>query len=356
MLLVAPDPISIGAAVAQPPKKKVTPKPHEVEEFVSVESEPQPLRPIQSYLIYPESAKAAGLQGSVLLKALIDASGVVRKVEVMHALNPVLDSAAVQTIRRVRFSPALQNGSPIRVWYDTWIDFKLNATEMSQTNIADRDISSPKEDAFVWIPLKSLPEPLAPIAQFCEYPKHSLQNGDEGTVEVSMLVGETGRLEQLQTFLPTNRDLLLATRSALQNEHYRSALGPNGEPIKAWIHAAVSFGLPTKKEATMRPIPGVHLLMHPYPNTDLNALTVSPSIAKQLGNIEEGVIKATVDKHGKLQTLTLSESSSSTHSAASREALQSELMRTLTFLPAQVDGEEVEVEFEGPYSIAVPAH
>src|SRR5688572_28877902 len=57
------------------------------DEFVSVEVEPYPIQDIQSLLEYPEEAKKSGLEGKVILSALIDTNGKVIKVEVDRSDN-----------------------------------------------------------------------------------------------------------------------------------------------------------------------------------------------------------------------------------------------------------------------------
>ena len=48
---------------------------------------------------YPEAARRARLEGTVILEATITASGEVQQVRVVKALNPLLDEAAVRAVR-----------------------------------------------------------------------------------------------------------------------------------------------------------------------------------------------------------------------------------------------------------------
>ena len=49
------------------------------------------------------------------LWALVDLDGSVRDVKVIRSV-PLLDDAAATALRRWRFTPALANGHPVRVW------------------------------------------------------------------------------------------------------------------------------------------------------------------------------------------------------------------------------------------------
>lgn len=74
---------------------------------------------------YPPEAKQEGRQGRVLLKAYIDEQGNVAKSEILKSAYADLDSAALETIRSVRFTPALKDSVPISVWVTIPLDFKL---------------------------------------------------------------------------------------------------------------------------------------------------------------------------------------------------------------------------------------
>ena len=62
---------------------------------------------------YPQRARAAGVQGRVWVRALVDTSGAVEAVQVLHSI-PELDSAAVAVARRCRFQPYESEGTRVR--------------------------------------------------------------------------------------------------------------------------------------------------------------------------------------------------------------------------------------------------
>lgn len=95
-------------------------------EFVSVEVEPYPIQDIQSLVEYPEEAKHAGLEGKVILSALIDTSGKVIKVEEDRSTNNIFEESARKAVMKAKFTPAMGNGIPVRLWYTLPIVFKLN--------------------------------------------------------------------------------------------------------------------------------------------------------------------------------------------------------------------------------------
>jgi TonB family protein len=75
--------------------------------------------------IYPEAARAAGIQGTVILHAVIGMNGTPLSLRVMnHEIDPDLARAAVEAVSQWRYRPTLLNGDPIEV--DTMI--KVNFT------------------------------------------------------------------------------------------------------------------------------------------------------------------------------------------------------------------------------------
>lgn len=66
--------------------------------------------------VYPEAALRAGLEGLVVLEAIVDERGRVGdKIKVVRRLGHGFDEAAVAAVRQWRFRPATRNGKPIKV-------------------------------------------------------------------------------------------------------------------------------------------------------------------------------------------------------------------------------------------------
>ena len=96
------DPIPIGGAVARP-VKIFSPKPQ-----------------------YTELARRAGLEGMVILQAVIDRQGRIGEVEVLRGLPLGLSESAVAAVERWRFEPATLKGKPVRVYLSLTVKFTLH--------------------------------------------------------------------------------------------------------------------------------------------------------------------------------------------------------------------------------------
>lgn len=76
--------------------------------------------------IYPEAARAAGVQGVVILEAMIDTDGSVSGITVLRSI-PDLDQAAINAVRQWRYQPTLLNGQPVAVMMTVTVNFTLTA-------------------------------------------------------------------------------------------------------------------------------------------------------------------------------------------------------------------------------------
>jgi periplasmic protein TonB len=74
--------------------------------------------------VYPAIARAAQVEGTVILEAVISESGGVDAVRVLRSA-PLLDAAAIEAVRQWRFTPTMLNGQPIPVVMTVTVTFTL---------------------------------------------------------------------------------------------------------------------------------------------------------------------------------------------------------------------------------------
>ena len=81
---------------------------------------------VNKKLRYPEAAKDKKLEGRVTLQFTVDTDGSVKDVKVLKGVDPILDSEAVKVVSQSpKWTPAMQNGKPVRVHYIIPVIFKL---------------------------------------------------------------------------------------------------------------------------------------------------------------------------------------------------------------------------------------
>lgn len=107
------------------------PPPPEQEDviFVAYDTEPEPIggmAAIQKNLVYPEIARRAGVEGTVIIQAVIDRQGNVITTTVIRSLgNNGCDEAASDAIKKTKWKPALQRDKPVKVQVAIPVIFRL---------------------------------------------------------------------------------------------------------------------------------------------------------------------------------------------------------------------------------------
>lgn len=111
----------VSPSVSPSPETLEKPKPTRIRIGGSVEAA-KIITKVQP--VYPESAKAAGAQGTVLLHAVVGMDGKPLQLQVLNSqVNPDLARAAVEAVSQWRYQPTLLNGEPVEI--DTTIQVKF---------------------------------------------------------------------------------------------------------------------------------------------------------------------------------------------------------------------------------------
>ena len=84
--------------------------------------EPKKIKDVKP--VYPAEAQSAGVQGVVILEAIIDRDGYVRQAKVLRSV-PLLDQAAVDAVHQWQFTPTLLNNMPVEVIMTVTVSFTL---------------------------------------------------------------------------------------------------------------------------------------------------------------------------------------------------------------------------------------
>ena len=95
------------------------------DEFIAIDV--NPVLENQPQAVYPDSAKKAGIEGSVWVKALIDKQGNVRDAIVTKGSGKKVgfEEAALAAAKQATWKPAIQNKQPVFVWVSYEIKFLL---------------------------------------------------------------------------------------------------------------------------------------------------------------------------------------------------------------------------------------
>lgn len=75
---------------------------------------------------YPPAARGNGIEGTVVVRAVVRRNGRVGDVEILRDLPYGLGEAAADAVRSWRFRPATYQGRPINVYYNVTVNFRLS--------------------------------------------------------------------------------------------------------------------------------------------------------------------------------------------------------------------------------------
>ncbi len=92
-------------------------------DYVYVEELPEAVTRVPP--IYPDLAREAGVDGTVMVQALVGKDGKVKDVRVVKSI-PMLDENAKSAVRQWVFKPALSNNKPVAVWVGVPVKFSLH--------------------------------------------------------------------------------------------------------------------------------------------------------------------------------------------------------------------------------------
>ncbi len=177
---------------------------------------------------YPDEAREKQLQGQVLVKILVSATGDVDGVEVISG-DPILAKAAVEAARKWKFKPFIRNGKPAAVSANIPFDFAFSE------NVADS--SAPKRvRVSSGVSAGLLIHKVRPV-----YPEEARRAHIQGTVLLQAEISKDGRIANLR-LISGPPELASAAIAAVQQWRYRPYL-LMGNPVEVETQIQVNFRL-----------------------------------------------------------------------------------------------------------------
>ncbi len=78
-------------------------------------------------VFYPRLAQQAGMEGTVLIKMLVDENGSIKKAEILKSSGSTagFDEAAIAAAEQCKFTPAMVSEGPVACWVLCRVEFRL---------------------------------------------------------------------------------------------------------------------------------------------------------------------------------------------------------------------------------------
>jgi len=97
---------------------------------------------------YPQPVRKNGVEGRVVVNALISIEGGVKETRMVEPLNPELDQIVTNAIKRTPFKPATRQGKPVEVWISIPFVFALKDWPSRQTPFNDFSMTIHPDPAY----------------------------------------------------------------------------------------------------------------------------------------------------------------------------------------------------------------
>lgn len=176
---------------------------------------------------YPAKAQENGIKGTVLVEFVVNKDGSVVEPKVIESLGTDCDFEALRAVSSMpKWKPGKQNGKPVQVRYTVPIQFMMgfpntipnannaanvrtnvnNKAANANTQVANVNLkvaSNGADDDDVYDAVEEMPEfpggqakLLEFIARNVKYPVKAQENGIQGTVIISFVVGKDGNVTE----------------------------------------------------------------------------------------------------------------------------------------------------------------
>ena len=328
--------------------------------------------------VYPPLARQALIQGTVMLKVVIDKSGNVSDMQLVSG-HPMLAPAAIEAVKQWKYQPYLLNGEAVEVETNVQVIFRI-ADGPEPTHTAQEAPGTAPGEVPGGAPggpvsghqvvggviggiVTAAPSDAVRVSEAVmrafrlnmvtpDYPPAALEQRVSGPVVLSARISPSGDVESIR-FLSGPPMLAQAAIEAVKQWKYKPYL-LNGEAVKVETTVGLSFAL-----VDQNGLQGI--VSEPPPNQDMPPRIAIPQRIRVSSGVSQGllehkvnpeyppdareqniqgvvVLKVNIDKQGKVYAVELV----SGHPLLAPAAM--EAVRQWTYKPYLLNGIPVEVE------------
>ena len=191
--------------------------------------------------VYPTIAQQAKIQGTVVLEIVIGPTGTVTEARVLRQ-NPLLDAAAVDAVRKWKYTPTLLNGAPVAVMMTVTLTFDMGKNRQSPVIIEgtiNKD-GTVRDTKVINIPPAAIVQPERPLVSTSADPGVIVVPPGYAIVDVT--IAKDGTVREA-TLIKGDAKLAAAALEAVRQWRYPPTL-LNGAPIEVKMTVLVPIKSP----------------------------------------------------------------------------------------------------------------
>jgi TonB family protein len=195
--------------------------------------------------VYPQEAKEKGIQGAVVLHAIIGTDGTVQELTVISG-PPELQASAIEAVKQWVYKPYLLNGDPKEVETTITVNFSLDNTPQAMNDATAQNPPSQTDEYAlakepdVYKVGGSVHPPVLISAPDPEYTEAARQAKLSGNVIVGLVVDSSGEPQNVRVVRGLGNELDEKAVEAVQQYKFKPAT-QDGEPVSADLKVEVNF-------------------------------------------------------------------------------------------------------------------
>ena len=191
--------------------------------------------------VYPPEAKAAGIEGAVVLHAIIGADGIVQQLDVISGPEE-LQASAVNAVKQWVYKPFLLNGQPQEVETTITVTYSLGNSPAPPPPPPPPPHNN-SNDAYQSVTYNiggSVHPPILIHDQNPDYPESLRKANLSGNVIVSLVVDQDGIPRNVEVAKGMGNEFDEKAVEAVQQYRFKPATR-NGEPVPVNLKVEVDF-------------------------------------------------------------------------------------------------------------------
>ena len=223
-------------------------------------------RDIATHVRYPKDAKKKKLEGSVLVRFVVDEKGKIGNISIINSTHPIFNEEAIRAVKTLpgKFKPGKNQGKPVKVLYTVPINFAYDTPPASNftsndINLADSSYTvllNPETNTWdtVYTRVDEMPEYSGgklnlgmDIDMNLRYPKDAEKKKIEGKVVLRFVVdekGEIGNISIINSTHPIFNEEAIRVVETLPGKFKPGKI--HGTPIKSLYTFTINFQLINK--------------------------------------------------------------------------------------------------------------